>query len=83
MVVRHETPALLRYHHPYPSPALSLPTLPVVIIRVSTPADVQLTLQFVRRFHLPFAIRGGGHSKKTPEIQIRCCGIGHQADVTA
>lgn len=36
--------------------------VPAVTVRVASSADVQLTLQFVRRFNLPFAIRGGGHS---------------------
>lgn len=36
--------------------------VPALIVQVATSADVQLTLQFVRRFNLPFAIRGGGHS---------------------
>lgn len=36
--------------------------IPAVIVRVASRDDVQLTLQFVRRFNLPFAIRGGGHS---------------------
>jgi hypothetical protein len=52
--------------------------------------DGELVLQEWQRWaaQLPdtvwtqLAIWVNGNSKKAPEIQIRCCGIGHQADVT-
>lgn len=37
-------------------------TVPAVMVQPASTADVQRTLEFVRRFQLPFAIRGGGHS---------------------
>lgn len=36
--------------------------VPAVIIRCANSADVQLCVQFIRQYQLPFAIRGGGHS---------------------